>query len=293
MRKSPYVLITAARNEEAFIERTIRAVLAQTLPPAKWVIVSDGSTDCTDEIVERHAAKHDFIELVRVAADPARNFGSKAKAINFGYGRVTGLDFAFVGILDADVAFDSTYCESVLAKFARDDRLGIAGGITYDLINGRFTKHLSSRASVGGPFQWFRHRCFEDIGGYLPLSCGGVDTAAETMARMYGWKVESFPEIAIQHFRRTGTAVRGILAARFRQGVMEYAHGYHPLFELAKAVYRVRERPYLICSIFRMTGYCWAFLRGDRRALPEDVVAFLQAEQLKRLRAAVTGTGEL
>jgi poly-beta-1,6-N-acetyl-D-glucosamine synthase len=293
MGKSPYVLITAARNEEAFIERTIRAVLAQTLAPAKWVIVSDGSTDLTDEIVERHAARHGFIDPVRAAADPTRNFGSKAKAVNFAYGRTAGLDFAFVGVLDADVVFDPTYCESVLARFARNEKLGIAGGITYDLVDGRFTKSLSSRTSVGGPFQWLRRRCFEEIGGYLPLACGGVDTAAETMARMRGWEVESFPEIAIHHFRRTGTAGRGILTAKFRQGIMEYAHGYHPLFQLAKAAYRVRERPYLIGSLLRVTGYCWASLRGDRRALPEDAVAFLQAEQLKRLRAAVTGTGEL
>jgi poly-beta-1,6-N-acetyl-D-glucosamine synthase len=292
MTEAPYVLITAARNEEAFIERTIRAVLAQTLPPAKWIIVSDGSTDRTDEIVERHAARHGFIDLARVAGDPTRNFGSKSKAVNFAYDRMTGLDFAFIGILDADVAFDPAYCESVLARFARDDRLGIAGGITFDLINGRFTKLLSSRGSVGG-IQWFRRRCFENIGGYLHLVCGGEDTAAETMARMHGWKVESFPEIAVYHFRRTGTAGRGILAARFRQGVVEYVHGYHPLFQLAKTVYRVKERPYLIGSLLRVTGYCWASLRGDRYALPEDVVAFLRAEQLRLLRAFFTGSARV
>ena len=60
-----YVLITPARNEAQFIELTIKSVMAQTVLPLKWIIVSDGSTDGTDDIVRKYVADHPWVELVR------------------------------------------------------------------------------------------------------------------------------------------------------------------------------------------------------------------------------------
>ena len=123
MFKKPYVLITAARNEEAYIEKTINSVISQTILPRKWVIVSDGSTDRTDQIVNKYAAKHDFIQLVHISGSTQRNFRSKVNAINIGYERLKHIEYEFIGILDADVSFKSDYFESILREFQKNPKL--------------------------------------------------------------------------------------------------------------------------------------------------------------------------
>jgi len=129
MNEFLYVLITATKNEEAYIEKMIQSAIAQTILPKKWVIVSDGSKDRTEEIVNQYAAQYEFIDLLRADADPQRNFGSKARAIAAGYERVKSIYHDYVGILDADVSFSPTYYESIMQKFEQNPRLGIAGGI--------------------------------------------------------------------------------------------------------------------------------------------------------------------
>jgi glycosyltransferase involved in cell wall biosynthesis len=196
-----YVLVTAARNEEAYIENTIRSVIAQTILPEKWVIVSDGSTDHTDKIVKRYAMTHGFIFFMRKSADQERNYGNKARAFKLGYEQAINFEHDFVGNLDADVSFASTYYESVMSKFDINGRLGVAGGTRFDLRNGQFRKIHPAQNSAGGPTQFFRRQCYQEIGGYLPLKFGGLDTVAETMARMSGWEVETFPDLEVFHYR--------------------------------------------------------------------------------------------
>src|SRR5690349_3635311 len=92
-----YVLMTAAYNEEALIEKTIQCVLSQTVLPRRWVIVSDGSTDRTDEIVERYARQHDFIRFVRVSRPVGRSFGSKVRALRLGAELLAEVEFDYIG----------------------------------------------------------------------------------------------------------------------------------------------------------------------------------------------------
>src|SRR6516162_6214487 len=124
-----YVLITPARNEEAFIEKTIESVIHQTVLPVKWVIVDDGSTDKTPDIVGRYSAHYPWIELVQRPQRPDRSFAAKVEAFNVGHERVNGLDYRIVGNLDADLSFDSDYFEFILSKFREDDNLGVAGTV--------------------------------------------------------------------------------------------------------------------------------------------------------------------
>lgn len=281
-----YVLITPARNEEAYIEKTITSVIAQSILPKKWVIVSDGSTDRTDQIVKRYDRAHDFIKLVHREGHVARNFASKVHAIQEGVDRLNRTKYAFLGNLDADVSFEPTYYERVLGEFREDPKLGIAGGILFEPCHGKWVAQRTSTSwSVSGPIQMFRRQCYEDIGGFIPLKEGGEDAVAEVMARMRGWKVKAFANIPVRHHRNTGTATGSVLCATFRQGKMERRIGYHPLFEIAKCLSRIRERPYLLGSAFRLSGYCWSFLRRERPVLPADVTAYLRGEHLERLKA--------
>ena len=122
-----YVLVTPACNEEQFVETTIECVVSQTVHPARWVIVSDGSTDRTDEIVGRYAAKHNWIQLVKRPRQTHRCFASMVKAFNSGYQNAKSVRHDIVGKLDADFAFESNYFEYLLNKFSIDPKLGVAG----------------------------------------------------------------------------------------------------------------------------------------------------------------------
>jgi glycosyltransferase involved in cell wall biosynthesis len=285
MNEFRYVLITAAKNEETYIEKTIQSVIAQTVPPQKWVIVSDGSRDRTEEIVSQYAGQYDFIDLLRADAGEQRNFGSKARAITAGYERVRSIYHDYVGILDADVSFSPTYYESVIQKFVDNPKLGIAGGILFDRHKEKYIKQITNTNwSVSGPIQMFRRECYEQIGGYLPVR-GGVDAVAEVMARMKGWEVRAFPEITVFHLRPTGAEKGSKWVICFNQGVDDYLLGYHFAFFLAKCISRSIEKPYFLPSIVMLSGYIWSCLRGSKREVSDEFVIYLRKEQMNRLRS--------
>ena len=278
-----YVLVTPARNEEAHIEKTIEAVLSQTIQPRRWVIVSDGSVDRTDEIVARYARSHAIIQLVRSAKQGQRNFGSKTKAFEVGYQQLKDIPHGFLGNLDADVSFAANYYEQILQQFQIHPYLGIGGGIILELINNQFVPQRISLNSVAGAIQLFRRQCYQAIGGYIPIPTGGIDAAAEILARKHGWGVQTFAEIPVYHHRRVTTGRASVLRARFYQGVTNYTLGYHPLFQTMSCLYRVAQRPYVVVSAFTLFGYVWSCLKRSRRVLPDEVIRYLRSEQMARM----------
>ena len=278
-----YVIVTAARNEGARIEATIRSVVGQTVRPQKWVIVSDGSTDDTDAIVERHAQQHGFIELMRARPDVGRSFGSKAKAVNAGYASI-GCAHDAVAVLDADVFFDATYFENVLKRLGEDERLGLTGGVVWEPCDGGYVPQTTSvEWSVAGGSQIFRRESWLSIGGYLPVR-GGVDAVAEVMVRMKGWSVRAFPDLRVYHLRKTSSEKHGALGTPWHRGMEDYGLGYHPLFFVARCLRRVTDRPWLLASVLMFGGYAWAWVRRPQRVVPAEFVRYLRQEQWGRLR---------
>jgi glycosyltransferase involved in cell wall biosynthesis len=278
-------LISAARNEETHIEKTILSVLRQTRPPLKWVIVSDGSTDGTDRTVLGYAAKSRLIEFVRREnTEGLRGFASKVAAIEMGYQRLRDMEYDFVGNLDADLSFDTVYFEHLMAEFEKNPRLGIGGGTIYERSRDEFRSRPSNTVrSVAGGIQFFRRECYEEIGGLRPFDIGGEDWCAEIMARMAGWEVRAFPDLPVKHHKRSADA-RGALRENFRQGMVDRSLGTCPTFELAKCFRRLREAPFLIGPGCRMIGYVWsAFMRRESKA-SDEVRAYLRREQADRLR---------
>ena len=170
-----YVLITPARNEGAFIEETIKSVIGQTVPPLRWVIVSDGSTDATDDIVRNYASRHAWIELLRMPERKERHFAGKVYAFNAGYEKVRGLQYDLIGSLDADISFDPGYFEFLLAKFSQDPQLGLAG-TPFSEGKVKYDFRVTRKEHVSGACQLFRRACFESVGGYVPLKAGAVDS---------------------------------------------------------------------------------------------------------------------
>ena len=281
-----YVLVTAARNEEAYIERTIQSVIAQTVLPRRWVIVSDGSTDRTDEIVQQYAAKCDFIEFLRLESNGERDFASQVYGQHAGAERLQNLDYEFIGMLDADITVEPDYYERILHEFRRNPKLGLAGGVLFDLHRGqRVRQRVTLSLNVSGPVQMFRRQCFEDINGYIPLEKGGQDAVAEVMARMHGWQVRSFNDMEVLHYRPTGTEGKSLCRAQFLRGSEEYLLGYHPLFLVAKCARRVGEKPRIMGSLLRLSGYCWSWWRQETRKVSPEFVTYLRREQMQRIRS--------
>ena len=284
-----FVLITPARNEAQFIELTLKSVVAQTVRPAKWIIVSDGSTDGTDDIVNKYAAEHPWIELVRMPERRERHFAGKVHAFNAGYARVRDLQCEMVGSLDGDISFDEDYFSFLLQMLAEDRELGLVGTPFKGSSSPTYDYRFVSIEHVSGACQLFRRECFEEIGGYVPVKGGGVDHIAVIAARMKGWKTRTFTEKVCLHHRGIGTAERGTLMARFRTGAQDYALGGHPIWELFRTVYQMTKRPFAVGGLVLGAGYVWAMVRREEKPISREMVAFRRREQMRRLRQFLTG----
>jgi glycosyltransferase involved in cell wall biosynthesis len=283
-----YVLVTPARNEVHFIGATIRSVIAQSLRPYRWMIVSDGSTDGTDDLVRQFAAEHDWIELARMPEHRDRTFAAKANCFNAGYERLKGLSFDIIGNLDADITLSPDHFEFLLARFAERPRLGVAG-TPFVEDSGRPGRHTYAHEGanlehVSGACQLFRRECFEAIGGYVAIKGGAIDWIAVTTARMNGWQTQTFVERVSHHHRKIGTAENGALKARFHYGRKAYYVGGHPLWELLRGVFQMRAPPYVLGGIWFIAGYLWAALTRMPRAVSAELMAFHRNEQMTRLK---------
>lgn len=278
-----YVLVTAARNEAEFIESTIRSVVAQTLRPLRWVIVSDGSTDGTDEIVKGYAHDYPWIQLVQMPARRERHFAGKAYAFNAGLAQIESLSYEAIGNLDADVSFDEEYFAFLMARLAEDPSLGVVGTAFVDK-SLHYDYRFVSLEHVAGPLQVFRRKCLKDIGGYVPSKAGGVDHIAVITARMKGWKTRTFPAKVYRHHRQMGTAARGLVMARFKSGAVDYILGGHPVWQLFRAVYQMTKPPYVVGGLALLAGYVSAGARRIDRPVPRELVRFRRREQMHRLK---------
>ncbi|HEV3483141.1 MAG TPA: glycosyltransferase family 2 protein [Candidatus Acidoferrales bacterium] len=286
-----YVLMTAAHNEEAFIEKTIRSVLSQTVLPKRWVIVSDNSTDRTDEIVENFAKQHEFIHFLKLTRPAGRNFGLKGMALQRGIKLLGGLSFEFIGNLDADVAIGPLYFEALMNHFDRDSKLGMAAGFIHEEEKGEFRSRAANRAdSVPHAAQLVRRECYEVIGGYSTFKHGGEDWYAQQCAKMNGWRVEAIPALTVLHQRHTGAANRP-LRHQFRLGRVDYSFGSDPVFEFLKCAMRLSERPWLVGAATRFLGYAWSGISREKRPVPQEFIDFLRKEQRAKILSVFRASG--
>jgi len=283
-----YVLITPARNEEAFIENTIRSVISQTLRPQKWVIVSDGSTDRTDDIVKKYTKDNPWIELFRMPEHRDRQFAAKVHCFNGGYEKVKNIEYNVIGNLDADVSFEKDYIEFLLARFAENPKLGVAGTPYIENKYNSANDSFEGENFVNGAVQLFRRKCFEEIGGYTPHKGGGIDWIAVTTARMKGWQTRSFQGKYFFHHRSSGTAESNIVAASFLYGKKDYYMGGHPLWLMFRVMYRMTKRPIFLGGIALMLGYVSAFAIRMPRPISPELMKFHRQEQINKLKVIIS-----
>jgi poly-beta-1,6-N-acetyl-D-glucosamine synthase len=277
-----YALITPAKNEAQYIELTIKSMVAQTCPPVKWVIVNDGSTDQTEDIVRRYTENHPWIELLQMPERRERHFAGKAYAVNAGRAQLARLQYDVIGNLDADVSFDSDYFEFIMDRFAGNAKLGCAGtafrekGMSYNY-------EFVGAEHVSGMCQMFRRECFEQIGGYAAIESGGIDLIAVLSARAKGWETRTFAEKTFEHHRIQGGALHAGLRERVRTGRKDYLLGNHPLWELFRSVYQMRRKPYVVGGLLLLGSYTWSLIRGVKKTIPRELMLLRRDDQMKRL----------
>lgn len=279
-----YVLVTPARNEAAFIGQTITSVVAQSVLPEKWVIVSDGSTDGTDEIVRKYASQYRWIELLRMPERKERHFAGKVHAFNAGYSRLQHVEYDVIGSLDADISFDQQYFQFLLKQFANNPRLGVAGTPFKDDSLQHNYRFVSSE-HVSGACQLFRRACFKEIGGYMAIKTGGIDLVAVTTARMKGWQTKSFPEKICLHHRKQGSARYGAFSYALKDGRGDYLLGCGIIWQLLRCSYRLfTTQPIVLSASVCLAGYLWAMVSRTERVVPPEFITFRRKEERGRLR---------
>ncbi len=280
-----FVVITPTRDEERTVAATIRSMLAQTARPERWVIVNDGSTDRTAEIVEKHLPDNPWIELVTRADRGHRALGGGVvEAFNAGLARVRELDWDYVVKLDADLEFGADYFANLLRRFAANPRLGMASGKTFLVRDGKKSIEYCHDEHVRGPAKMYRRDVFLAIGGLEPVR--GWDMIDETRAQMLGFETRSFVEEEIIHLRPIDGRQTQVVKSRYEMGKLYWFLGYHWAYHAVRSLRSaLQDFPLGIGGAALFAGYCVAALTRAPR-YDADYVAFVQAKQRGRIRFA-------
>jgi biofilm PGA synthesis N-glycosyltransferase PgaC len=284
--KRKLVLISPVRNEAAFVQATIDSIVAQSLRPAEWVIVDDGSTDQTREIVEKAAAKNEWIKYVHKADRGERVVGAGVvEAFYVGYSALTVDDWNYICKLDGDIELPSDYFDTLIDYFGADKFLGSASGKVYVPDHkGVFVEERITDEMVSGAVNCYRRACFEEIGGFVRQVMW--DGIAYHRARMKMWRTRSINDkrLKIIHKRRMGSSHKSVWHGRLRWGRGQYFMGTMPLYILAVGFYRMFERPFVVGGIGIIIGYFMAWLSGLERYADLKFRKSLHAWQRERLK---------
>ena len=263
-----YAIISPVKDEEQFVELTLRSVTSQTVEPVAWVIVDDGSTDATQTIVREYATRYPFIRLSNSRTEGARLLGSaESQAFRVGHALLARDDYDFVVKLDGDLSFEPFYFEKLLARFETDDRLGIASGIYLESsTEGLWAPVWMPPYHAFGACKVVRRTCFEEIGGFLTTP--GWDTVDEIRAWSRGWRTKHFTDLQVRHHKREGSAM-GSLPTSVFHGEIYYVTGGGLLFFLFKVVRRLTKRPYIVGAVALVYGYLKAAIERRPRLVTE------------------------
>lgn len=279
--KPRIALITPLRDEEGYIEAMIESIVAQTVQPLKWLIVDDGSTDKTPDIVRRYCEQNKFIELLQLPPRSERRPGGEG-AIASALSSLDLSQYDFLARFDADLLFESDYFERMLAKFSENPQLGIAGGGLYINRDGVLLPERAPEYHVRGALKMYRLECFNELGGLATHI--GWDTIDEVSAWSHGWKTSSFMDIRVIHRRPTGG---GIEAGRIyrERGRAEYLTWSHPVFVTLKAAKLAARFPRnALCFI---SGFLSCYRHSQTRLQSPEFKRTRRRQQMDRMFSSI------
>ncbi len=276
-----YVIVSPVRDEERYITRTLQSVIGQTIRPAEWIIIDDGSHDQTGALIDEHANQYPWIVALHRADRGRRLAGTGVmEAFYSGYERLQCQNWDFIVKLDGDVSLEPDYFEKCFERFADDSKLGICGGVIYSQSNGKWKMEPQPMSHVRGAFKLYRRSCWVGIGGLIKST--GWDTVDELHAHMLGWRTRSFPDLKVMQHRPTGAAA-GAWRDNVKNGRADYVSGYHPLFLALKCVKRSFQEPYVLKSFAHAYGYFSGYATGAPRIRNKELIHYVRTQQMKRL----------
>jgi biofilm PGA synthesis N-glycosyltransferase PgaC len=286
-----YALISPCRNEAEFIRRTLDSVIAQSETPALWVIVDDGSTDETPQILADYSARHDWIRVVQKPDRGHRAVGPGViEAFYAGLDNLSLDDFDFICKLDVDLDLPPQYFAILMDRMQGNPRLGSASGKPYNrTANGAWVSEKCGDEMSVGMTKFYRVSCFRDIGGFVrEVMWDGIDCHK---SRQRGWVVRSWdePGLQFQHLRPMGSSQNNILTGRARHGFGQYFMGSDPLYFGATAVFRMSQRPHVIGGLAMLYGYARAWMRRTPQLDDPELRAFIRSYQRKALVSGKAG----
>lgn len=280
-----YIIVTPVKNEAKYIEQTLTSIQNQTVQPYKWIIVNDGSTDRTREIVLNFARSYQPIMLVdRQSRDPKRKRGQGVvEAFYAGYQKIQQESYDYVVKLDGDLKLPPDFFEKIFCECDKNPRLGIASGVSYIQKNQQWEPERAARGYTYGETKVYRKKCFEEIGGLMRwMGWDGID---HIKAVMHGWEASSFSHIIFYHLRPEGRGT-GALKANYERGLGCYFMGYHPIFFFLRAIKTMRSAPYIVGGLTMMFGYVKSRLAKSNQISDPKFIAFLRKNQINRIRSA-------
>jgi biofilm PGA synthesis N-glycosyltransferase PgaC len=271
-----YAVLTPARDEAAELPRLARCLAEQTVPPAQWIVIENGSTDGTGEAAVALASEHRWVRVVNAAPGPPRLRGAPVvRALHAG---VAALEqrFDVVAKVDADVSLDPDYFERLLHAFAADATLGLASGACVELVDGVWRERPVTGTHVWGAARAYRWACLHDV---LPLDERmGWDGLDQIRAATRGWKVERVVALQFRHHRREGARDESRLRVWAAQGSAAHYMGYRVSYLVLRTLHRARREP---AAIAILGAYLAATLRREPRCPDVEV-----REQLRRQQRA-------
>jgi glycosyltransferase involved in cell wall biosynthesis len=284
-RTASLLVISPCRDEAQFAARTLDSVLAQTVRPARWILVDDGSADETPAILEAYAEQHPFLQIVRRSDRGRRLVGpGVVDAFYAGLELADLEDYEFVCKLDLDLELPPRYFEILLDRLRADPRLGTCSGKPYyRSAHGSLVSEGCGDEMSVGMTKLYRVACFREIGGFVrEVMWDGIDCHR---CRQRGWRVRAWDEDELRfvHLRPMGSSDKGLLTGRWRHGYGQWFMGTGPLYMLASAVYRMARRPYVIGGIAMFLGYASSWLRGRPRYPDLEFRRFLRRYQRRSL----------
>jgi len=275
MSEPRYAIVTAARDEAGVVGYTLASVARQSVPPALWLIVDDGSTDDTWEWIQAGAHTRPWILPLRRPRGGTRDTGAGVvAALTFGLSRLRLADYDFLFVLDADMVVGPRYYETILEKFRTRPRLGVAAGTVWERRQGRLEPMRGQQFGMIGALKGWRRQCLEELGGLAPgEGWEGIDSL-EAMRR--GWEAVTFPdpELRALHLKPRAQGWR-------RHGRALHFAGASPLWVLASGLYHLASRPYVQAGVEIWLGY----LRARRAGEPQyDAPGFRDFQRRWHLR---------
>ncbi|CAA2141795.1 glycosyltransferase family A protein [Hyphomicrobium sp. ghe19] len=282
-----YLLISPCRDEAKYLRRTLESVSAQSIPPALWVVVDDGSTDETPAILEEYERRLPYLKVVRRVDRGRRQVGpGVVDAFYAGLEAVRLEDFDYLCKLDMDLDLPVQYFELLMQRMESDPRIGTTSGKPWYVHpqSGALVPEICGDEMSVGMSKFYRVSCFKEIGGFVrQVMWDGIDCHR---ARMLGWIAESRDLEAIRfiHLRPMGSSEKGIWTGRLRHGFGQYFMGTSPVYYLAVAVYRLPAYPMLVGSVAMLWGYLRSALRRLPRYDDHEFRNFLRSYQHSCLR---------